>query len=261
MPELLEVEAYRELLARQGVGRTIARVRAPDDWYLKEGLDARTLRDVATGASFSEARRHGKLLLGELAGGPVLGLRFGMTGRLLVDGRAAVDRLVYSTERTDRAYDRVILEFEDGGDLRMHDPRRLGGVILEPDVDRLGPDATGLTESDLRRALDGRTAPIKAILMDQSVIAGLGNLLADDILWRASIDPARPAGSLDRNERRRLHRNIGRTLRVLGRRGGSHTGDLQQHRREPGACPRCGAPLRRRRIGGRTTVFCPHHQG
>src|SRR5690606_8813908 len=94
----------------------------------------------------------------------------------------------------------------DEGSLVISDPRRLGGVQLEPDVEALGPDAMSLTLRQLRAALDGSRAPLKARLLDQARVAGLGNLLVDEILWRAGLDPARPAGSLDDEEVRRLHR-------------------------------------------------------
>src|SRR5690606_7502787 len=119
---------------------------------------------------------------------------FGMTGRLLVDGGAAIDRLEYSSDRNDPGWDRFVLTFREGGDLRLRDPRRLGGIELDPDESRLGPDALGLTPAQLRRALDGSAQPLKARLLDQARIAGIGNLLADEILWRAGLDPARPAG-------------------------------------------------------------------
>jgi formamidopyrimidine-DNA glycosylase len=103
-------------------------------------------------------------------------------------------------------------------------------------------------------------APVKAVLMDQSRVAGLGNLLCDEVLWRAGIDPARPANTLDAGETRRVHRAIRDTLRVLGRRGGSHTGDFTSQREAGAHCPRDGAPLVRRTVGGRTTYSCPVHQ-
>jgi formamidopyrimidine-DNA glycosylase len=96
--------------------------------------------------------------------------------------------------------------------------------------------------------------------MDQSRIAGLGNLLTDEVLWRAGLDPAREAGGLDDTERAELARTIRHTVRVLGRRGGSHTGDLQTSRARGGICPRDGAELQRRTVGGRTTYSCPVHQ-
>jgi formamidopyrimidine-DNA glycosylase len=96
--------------------------------------------------------------------------------------------------------------------------------------------------------------------MDQSRLAGLGNLLTDEVLWRAGLDPARTAGGLDDAERAALVRAIRQTIRVLGRRGGSHTGDLQASRARGGVCPRDGAELLRRTVGGRTTYSCPVHQ-
>jgi formamidopyrimidine-DNA glycosylase len=91
-------------------------------------------------------------------------------------------------------------------------------------------------------------------------VAGIGNLLADEMLWRAGLDPARPAGDLTPAELRRLHRHLRRTLDELDERGGSHTGDLQAARVRGAVCPRDRAPLERRTIGGRTTYSCPHHQ-
>jgi formamidopyrimidine-DNA glycosylase len=257
MPELLEVEQYRTV-AERALGRRITEVRAPDAWYLKGGLDAGTARVALTGQRFVAARRRGKLLLLETHGGPTLGLRFGMTGRLLVDGRGPIERLEYSSARDEPLWDRFTLTFADG-DLRMRDPRRLGAVELDPDEDALGPDATTVSRAALARLLDS-AAPLKARLMDQRRLAGLGNLLVDEVLWRAGLDPARAARSLDPREIRRLHTQIGRTLELLSTRGGSHTGDLQDQRLPGGVCPRDGTPLQRRTIGGRTTYSCPRHQ-
>jgi formamidopyrimidine-DNA glycosylase len=102
--------------------------------------------------------------------------------------------------------------------------------------------------------------PLKARLMDQTRVAGIGNLLVDEMLWRAGLDPARPAASLQPNEVRRLHRHLRRTVENLIERGGSHTGDLQVARERGGVCPKDGAPLLRRTVGGRTTYSCPRHQ-
>jgi formamidopyrimidine-DNA glycosylase len=179
---------------------------------------------------------------------------------LLVDGRAGVDELEYSSNRDERGWDRFGLDFDDGGSLRMRDPRRLGGVTLDPDVERLGPEATTLTPGRLARVLGESRAPLKARLMDQSRLAGLGNLLTDEILWRAGLDPTRPAGSLTDAERRRLLRTIRRTLIQLTELGGSHEGDLQIARVPGAVCPKDGTPLEVRTVGGRTTYSCPAHQ-
>ena len=262
MPELVEVEAYRRL-ADTVVGRRVAEVVAPDAWYLKRGLEQATVGWVLTGATVTGTRRIGKLLLLDLDGDrPVLGLRFGMSGRLVVDGRAGVDEFVYAPRLRLDKWDRFGLRFDDGGDLRMQDPRRLGGVELDPPEARLGPDALAVTPSALAAAIGhGRsTAPLKARLMDQSRIAGVGNLAADELLWRAGLDPARPAGSLAPNELRRLHRHLRGTMSDLMERGGSHAGDLMAERRVGGVCPKDGTALVRRTVGGRTTFSCPKHQ-
>jgi formamidopyrimidine-DNA glycosylase len=272
MPELVEVEAYRRL-ADKVVGRRVAEVVAPDAWYLKRGLDPATAESVLTGATVTGTRRIGKLLMLDLdADRPVLGLRFGMSGRLVVDGQAGVDELIYAPVLRLDKWDRFGLRFHadgegadgegDGGDLRMQDPRRLGGVELDPPEARMGPDALTITPSKLAAAIGhGRsTAPLKARLMDQSRIAGVGNLAADELLWRAGLDPARLAGGLRDAELRRLHRHLRGTMSDLMARGGSHAGDLMAERRVGGVCPKDGTPLVRRTVGGRTTFSCPKHQ-
>ena len=259
MPELPEVEFYRRL-AEKTVGRTIASVAAPDAWYLKRGLTKRAVTAALKGRTFIAARRRGKLLLLDTSdGGPTLGLRFGMSGKLVIDGTAGVDDLIYSSNLPLQKWDRFGIRFADGGDLVMRDPRRLGGVELDPDEDRLGRDALAITPADLKRAL-ASDAPLKARLMDQTRVAGVGNLIADEALWRAGLDPARPARSLDANELRRLHRHLRRTIDDFLTRGGSHTGALLPHRRPGGTCPKDGANLVRRTVGGRTTWSCPQHQ-
>jgi formamidopyrimidine-DNA glycosylase len=264
---MLEAEAARRFLEEHALGRRIARVVAPDAWYLKRGLTAAAAADALTGRRLAAARRTGKQLLLDTTGvgrsrvaGPVLGLHLGMSGRVVVDGDSAGDPLLYASNAENPAWLRFGVEFADGGSLFMRDPRRLGAVELDPDESRLGPDAATLDRRQLDRALGRSHAPLKAVLMDQSRIAGLGNLLTDEILWRAALDPARPAGGLDDDERAALLRAIRHTVRVLGRRGGSHTGDLQASRARGGVCPRDGAELLRRTVGGRTTYSCPVHQ-
>ncbi len=235
-------------------------VEAPDAWFLKAGLSPAALSGALVGRSFVAARRLGKLLLLDTDGGPTLGLRFGMTGRLLVDAVAGVDELEYSSVRDVPAWDRVRLVFADGGDLRVRDPRRLGGVLLDPDESRLGSDAALVGVAELRRVLAGSAAPLKARLMDQSRVAGVGNLIADEVLFRAGLDPGRPAGSLSMAETRRLHRHLRQALADLIAGGGSHTGILQPHRIAGGRCPRDHERLQRRTIAGRTSWSCPRHQ-
>jgi formamidopyrimidine-DNA glycosylase len=188
----------------------------------------------------------------------VVGLHLGMSGRVVVDGEAAGDPLIYASNREVEAWHRFGVRFADGGAMWMRDPRRLGAVELDPDEERLGPDAFALAKPHLAALVARSRAPVKAVLMDQSRIAGLGNLLVDESLWRAGIDPARAANTLEPDAVARLHRAIKQTLRTLTRRGGSHTGDMPRDR--DAHCPRDGVPLQRRTVGGRTTFSCPHHQ-
>ncbi len=186
---MIEVEQYRRAVDR-AVGRTIRRVDAPDGWYLKGATTAAGLRAALRGRLLLGTRRIGKLLLVD-TDGPVLGLRFGMTGRVLVDGQGPIERLEYSSARVEPAWVRFALDFAGGGRLEIVDPRRLGGVELDPPEDRLGPDALAIGAAQLRAGLGASRAPVKAWLLDQHRVAGVGNLLADEVLWRAGIDPAR----------------------------------------------------------------------
>ncbi len=246
--------------ADEGVGRSIDGVEATDAWYLKDGTTAEEISAVAIGSEITGTRRIGKLLLLDLSSGHTLGLRFGMTGRLIVDDTASIDYLEYSSDRDDPAWDRFVLHFADGGSLRIRDPRRLGGVTVDPDESTLGADAFTVTEDQLRtRVLVGDVA-LKARLLDQKRIAGIGNLIADETLWRAGLDPARPAGRLDPSDVHRLAASLHEVLADFMRDGGSHTGRLMDARVRGGCCPNCGAELERRTVGGRTTFSCPHEQ-
>jgi formamidopyrimidine-DNA glycosylase len=264
VPEILEVELYRTC-AEAALGRPITRAWMVDSRYGRGGTTPARLRAALVGRSFSATRRRGKLLLLDTDGGPTLGLRFGMTGGLVVDGHEALDRLRYGPGVFDDKWVRMRVTFDDGGQLLMHDPRRFGSVEIAPDEGRLGPDALTVTLRDLRAALDiapGRgtnAAPLKARLMDQERLAGVGNLLADEILWRADLAPGRRT-PLDDEEFRRLHRVLRSTLRQLARRGGSHMGELMEERHDGARCPRDGTVLRRDAVGGRTTYWCPVHQ-
>jgi formamidopyrimidine-DNA glycosylase len=259
VPEILEVEAARAVLDAHARDREIVRVHAPDTWFLKRGTTPAALRHALIGNRFTEARRIGKQIILDTADPDTrLGVHLGMSGRVLVDNEEAGDPLVYASNRRVSKWHRFGVRFADGGSFMLRDPRRLGAAELDPDESRLGPDALTVTAAQLDHALGKRTAPIKAVLMDQARVAGLGNLLVDEALWRAGIDPARPAVDIGTDERRALHKAVRATLRVLGRRGGSHTGDMPRDIDIP--CPRDGAHLIRRTIGGRTTYLCPVHQ-
>jgi len=188
--------------------------------------------------------------------GPTLLLHFGMSGTLVWAGEP-------------HPHDRLVLEL-DHGPLRYRSMRRLGAIWLAHDdaevdavLGRLGPDWLDVTRKGLDELFDGRRGQIKPALMDQELAAGLGNLTADEALWRARIDPRRPVASLDRNDRDRLHRGVRHVLRESIPYGlvPSKRGWLTKARDErPGECPRCSAKLERAKVGGRTSVYCPREQ-
>jgi formamidopyrimidine-DNA glycosylase len=262
VPEILEVERYRAF-SEKALYRPITKVWMVDARYGRGGTTPQRLRAALVGRSFTAARRRGKLMLLD-TDGPTLGVRFGMTGGLALDGQEALDRLLYGPGVFGDQWVRARIFFEDGGALLFHDPRRFGSLELAPDESKLGPDALSVTRAELAAALRipaGRTtpAPLKARLMDQDRLAGIGNLLADEILWRSGLDPERRT-ALDDEELKVLHKTLRATLRALGRDGGSHMGELQEERHTGGRCPRDGTELSVATVGGRTTYWCPKHQ-
>ena len=253
VPEILEVEMYAEA-ARAVVGRRVSRVSHLDPLVVNEpGL----IRGIE-GRRISAVTRHGKVLTLHTSGFAI-DLHFGMAGRIVVDGRSPIDELSYAAS-DDSKWIRFGLTFGKGF-LWVSDPRRFARVQPARNGEGLGPDAMLITKSEFRERVAERSGAIKAVLLDQSTIAGLGNMLVDEILWRSRISPHRPACDLTTAEVTRLHRETGRVLPELMAAGGSHAGKLSAERRVPGSlCPRDGAELARTVCGGRTTYACPLHQ-
>jgi formamidopyrimidine-DNA glycosylase len=255
MPEGLEAEIYRRAAARTA-GRTVVRVDVDDR---QDAADE--LRALLPGRRVIGTRRAGKHVLIDLDPELVLGVHFGMTGRLIVDGDAPIERLEYGSGRDDAAWDRLVVTFDDGGALRVNDPRRWAVFRIDPDTGRLGPDFLATDAAALGERLAPRRAPLKAVLLDQSTVAGYGNLCVDEVLWQAALSPRRPARELSVVEIERLAAVAHEHLPAMLARGGSHRGTISPDLREAmPPCPRDGAPLRRDTIGGRTTVWCPLHQ-
>lgn len=260
MPEGLEAEIWRRA-ATVLVGRRIADVWC-DDRVAPGGL-----ADTIRGARIEDVDRIGKVVRIVTDCG-ALGLHFGMTGRIEVDGVAPIARLEYASGADRPEWDRLRVTTTPAGTLdgidvpalRMNDPRRLGRLSLDESI-TLGPDSLTLTAAELRTALGRRTAPIKTLLLDQSVVAGLGNLCADEVLFSASVAPSRRADELGRGEVTAIAHACRTRLAVMLAAGGSTHGVLSPALRAgPGVCPRDGVPLGRTTIGGRTAVWCPDHQ-
>jgi formamidopyrimidine-DNA glycosylase len=249
MPELPEAERARQTL-ESVIGRRIARVD-DHDTYVTRPHQPGELDGALRGHWVTSAHRRGKFLWLETDGGegPTLGLHLGMTGRIVLEN-----------VEPHALHDRFAVEFEDSGRFALRDKRRLGRAVLNPDFSHVGADAAEVDRRTFRRLIGAGRAPIKARLLDQGAIAGVGNLLADQALWQARIAPARLTGSLTVDELDRLRREVRSAVRQAIRRGGAHTGQLISARIAGGICPRCGSELSRARIGGRTTYWCPRCQ-
>jgi formamidopyrimidine-DNA glycosylase len=244
MPELPEAERARRALETV-VGRQIAGVDDRDSYVCRPHPPGE-IADALIGHVPVSAQRRGKFLWLETADGPTLGLHLGMAGHIVVDGSGDSAR-----------WDRFALEFDDGTRLALRDKRRLGRAVLNPDFGHVGPDAALVGRTDFRRLIGAGRAPVKARLLDQRAIAGVGNLLADQALWQARIAPGRSVAELSVQELDRLRRELRSAIRSAIRKGGAHTGSFIAARSRDGSCPRSGDPLSRAVIGGRTTYWCP----
>ena len=244
MPERPEAERARQQIDKV-LGREFVAVDDRDTYVCRPHAPGE-IADALVGRRLTVAHRRGKFLWAETDGGPDLGLHLGMAGRISVDEPPAPNR-----------WDRFVLDFAGGGRLALRDKRRLGRAVLEPDFSHVGPDAAEVSRGVFRERVGRGKLALKAKLLDQSAIAGVGNLLADETLWRAKLSPRRIAGELSEQELDRLRRELRAATRDAIRNGGVHTGRFMPSRERGGHCPRCGTALSRDTIGGRTTYWCP----
>ena len=269
MPELPEVESARAVIARAGLGRLIVDVDDSDTYVCRPHLPGQ-MRTALLGSRLTGAHRRGKSMWCDTSpdgggDGPSLGIHLGMSGKIVIADRGGqeIDGGDYWEGRRvagDYRWSRFSLTFDDGGRLMLVDPRRLGRVRLDPPIEALGPDAQTVTPAAFRAAFAKGTAPVKARLMDQHVLAGIGNLLADEILWQARINPARPVDELTGPEVERLLRAQRRAIRMAIRDGGVHALTVIPYRHADARCPRDGAPMVRSIIDGRTSWWCQKEQ-
>ncbi len=280
MPELPEVETIRRELASRIEGKTIGRVVIPPDprgcrVIRRCPSRPKFLRRLA-GRKIVSIGRRAKYLLFNLDDGRVLILHLGMSGQLLFRPAGAPP---YS-------HTRLVIHLADGGELCFVDPRKFGEAYLFSEAEgdtlvnpfALGPEPLdrGYTPARLRESLSGRKGPIKAVLLDQKVVAGLGNIYTDEALYRSGIHPLRPASSITGAEAEKLAKSIREVLREAIRCRGTSAADRQYvttagtlgsfqerldvYQRPALPCPRCGAPIATAKIAGRTAHFCPECQ-
>ncbi len=275
MPELPEVERARALIERLALDREIARVDDADSYVCRPHAPG-DIADAITGRKLTRALRRGKAMWVQTSArageppeeaGPDLGLHLGMAGRIVIGEESGGDPVEGgSGGHPDQhlsgnpAWRRFTLEFADGGTLVLFDKRRLGRAVLDPNLDGVGPDAMEITPKAFRERVGRGGAPLKARIMDQAVIAGVGNLLADETLWQAKLPPLRPAGSLAPEELDHLRRVLRRATRAAIAQGGVHTGKVIAFRKRDARCPRCSGEMVRAAVGGRTTWWCSVEQ-
>ncbi|MEJ2722331.1 MAG: DNA-formamidopyrimidine glycosylase family protein [bacterium] len=261
MPELPDVELFKRYLNRTALHKTISAVHIDDRGILSR-VRPRRLRRVCDGGELRASRRHGKHLFARVDGAGWLRLHFGMTGFLKY----------YRDDDRQPAHTRLRLEFENGFSLAYDCQRKLGEVGLVSDVDDfiereglgLDPLEDDLPAGTFADLLSDRRGTIKSLLMNQGVLAGIGNIYSDEILFQTGLDPRSEVRALDGRRRGRLLRTIKRVLRKAI---DYHVDPdrfpptyLLPHRDDGVGCPRCGGKIRRIRLSGRSAYICDRHQ-
>jgi formamidopyrimidine-DNA glycosylase len=273
MPELPEVETVRRRLAPVLEGRTIVQVAIADPRVTRP-LDPDEVARELEGERIAVLDRRGKYLIVRMTSGRALLIHLRMTGSM---------RHARGGELPEDPHRRAVVRLDDGSDVAYRDVRRFGTwLLLEPDeVDayldaRVGrePLAETYRAKHLAARLAGRKAPLKAVLLDQRTVAGIGNIYADEALWRARLHPLTPAQELGPGDISALYRGIRDALRAGIRRQGSTLRDYRLPDGEPGTaqeefrvygrigepCDRCGTPIDKIRVAGRGTWYCPRCQ-
>ncbi|MCJ7726689.1 MAG: bifunctional DNA-formamidopyrimidine glycosylase/DNA-(apurinic or apyrimidinic site) lyase [Acidimicrobiia bacterium] len=275
MPELPEVETTRRHLAPAVEGRIIAAVDVRRPRMVRRQARPGDFAERVMGRTVERLDRHGKFLLGRLNGDITWVTHLGMSGRvgLAVPGDP------------EAPHTNVVIRLDDDTEVRLVDPRTFGFVAaFLPDemaagsLAALGPDALDDLPSSARLAerMAGRIVPIKPLLLDQGFLAGLGNIYADEVLFRSGVRPSRRAGSLDADEVQRLRAAIRPVLQAGLRYGGTSLNDLayllpdgrageylsrlRVYGREDEPCTRCATPIRRAVLRQRSTFWCPECQ-
>ena len=259
MPELPDVEIFKRYLDATSLHQRISDVDVRNAYILKD-VTARELARGLKGRRFESSRRHGKHLFVRVDGEVWLRLHFGMTGSLEY----------FKHDRQAPQHTRVFFVFANNHRLAFDDQRQFGQIGLLKDVDEflkkraLGPDALQIELGEFRKILGKHRGAVKSILMNQQIIAGIGNIYADEILFRVRMHPATEISRLDDKTLAKLFKA---TCYVLGKAiaAKADTNQMPQswllpHRGKGRNCPRCGTRLKSATIGGRTAWFCPHCQ-
>ncbi len=259
MPELPDVEIQCRYLAKTSLNKRIRSVKVLDDFVIK-GVSKHEFESLLEGAKFEEVDRRGKFLEVFTDSGYDLAFHFGMTGHL---------KYVPTNSHYDK-YARVIFAFVNNYDLRYLAMRKLGGLYLVPrgeftqidTIRKMGPEPLSpeFDFSTFKRIIEGKSAMVKALLLDQSFVAGIGNVYGDEILFQSRIRPKRKISELSRDELKNLFRETRKVLRKAiqskAKLQGLEDSFLVFHRGEGENCPRCGSQIQKVKTYGRSSYYC-----
>jgi formamidopyrimidine-DNA glycosylase len=259
MPELPDVEVFKQYLDKTSLNQRIEKVQilAPE---ILRGITVEGLRKSLEGHVFDSSKRHGKYLFVNLDRGPSLVLHFGMTGFLAY----------YKDKSKKPLYERLAVCFSNGYHLGYNSPRKLGKVTLTDDIagfveqSKLGTDAQEIDLLSFKEILLHTKSSVKSALMNQHLIAGIGNIYSDEMLFQVGIHPQKKASRLNESTLIMLFRSMQEVLAVAIK----YRADPQRfredflipHRRGDRICPRCGNGIETAKVSGRTACFCPHCQ-
>lgn len=259
MPELPDVQTFKEYLDSTSLHKRIQDLEVKSEQILRD-VTGNELSTKLKGEEFLSSQRHGKYLFASVSGKFWLVFHFGMTG----------DLKYFEELNEEPAHDRLLITFSNGHHLAFDNQRKFGKVTVTPKIDefitkkKLGTDAMQIDFPTFRDAMENKKGSIKAALMDQHTIAGIGNIYSDEILFQTGIHPEKKVSALDEKTLKELHSNMRRILKTAIENQADpkrFPKDYMLHNRVKGApCPRCGGKIETLKMSGRTAYFCPKCQ-
>lgn len=261
MPELPDVEVFRQYMNSTSLNKKITDIPVAEKDILK-GASGKRLKKSLKSQSFTETTRHGKFLFALLDNDMYVGFHFGMTGFLQY----------YKSEDTKPGHVRFLVEFSNGYHLAFDCQRKLGNIRLVKDLEKfiekekLGPDALSedFSLNDFMEALKGRRGAIKSTMMNQNIMAGVGNVYSDEIFFQVGMDPSAPVNKLKPKTVKELYHKMKEVLKTAIDSGADPEkfpkGYFLPLRYKGEECPRCGKTLKAKKVSGRTAIYCPKCQ-
>ncbi|HVO75186.1 MAG TPA: bifunctional DNA-formamidopyrimidine glycosylase/DNA-(apurinic or apyrimidinic site) lyase [Ignavibacteriaceae bacterium] len=261
MPELPDVETFRRYFNKTSLNKKIVKAEAVRSRVIK-GISPQNLQKKLKGNTFKSTERHGKYLIAATSGNKFLIMHFGMTGSLSY----------FNDSEGPMKHVHLLLTFQNNYKLAYRDPRTFGAIYFEENKEaflkrkKLGPDPLkgNYSFSSFKKAAEGKKETLKAFLMDQTILAGIGNIYSDEILFDAGIHPEKPVNKLSKSKSKELFSSMKKVLRdsIKYEADASNFPDdyLLNYRKKNAECPKCGGKIKKITIAGRSSYFCPNHQ-